>query len=138
MYAPAAEADPDSDAIREFNQFVIEDARVEAVTLPVRDGITLVRPRDHAGRNSEGPKHAGAAAGMPPGDMSQPRTASARETWCGASGCNTARGNQSAAAASVVAWGSRGVARGGLNAGKGSGHRLMAHRMHSRAVKPLI
>ncbi len=37
------------DAIAEFNRFVAEDARVEQVLLPLRDGVTLIRRvREHS------------------------------------------------------------------------------------------
>lgn len=48
MYAPPDQPDEDSDAIREFNEIVLKDPRVEVVTLPVRDGMSLVRRRNLA------------------------------------------------------------------------------------------
>ena len=41
----AAPRHADTLAIRAFNDFVLNDARVECVMLPVRDGLTLVRRR---------------------------------------------------------------------------------------------
>jgi predicted O-methyltransferase YrrM len=38
-------ADPDTIGMREFNEQIARDERVETVVLPVADGITLVRPR---------------------------------------------------------------------------------------------
>lgn len=46
MYAPPEQPDEDSAAIREFNEMVQSDPRVNAVTLPVRDGMTLVKRRN--------------------------------------------------------------------------------------------
>ncbi|MEU3190304.1 class I SAM-dependent methyltransferase [Streptomyces sp. NPDC006992] len=42
---PAAD-DPDTDAIREVNELLRSDDRVEPVVLPVADGITLARKKD--------------------------------------------------------------------------------------------
>ncbi|MDQ3157704.1 MAG: class I SAM-dependent methyltransferase [Actinomycetota bacterium] len=38
--------DPDTEAIREFNRYVSDDARVDTVLLPLVDGITLARRRE--------------------------------------------------------------------------------------------
>jgi predicted O-methyltransferase YrrM len=43
--ADPAENDESTRAIRELNDFVIRDERVDAVMLPVADGVTLVRKR---------------------------------------------------------------------------------------------
>lgn len=48
MYAPPDEPDEDSDAIRHFNETVLNDPRVEVVTIPVRDGMSIVRRRNLA------------------------------------------------------------------------------------------
>jgi caffeoyl-CoA O-methyltransferase len=40
----AAAADADTVAIRRFNAAVARDPRVSAVLLPIRDGVTLIRP----------------------------------------------------------------------------------------------
>ncbi len=37
------ENDPDTKALREFNQLILEDERVEKVMLPIRDGLYLIR-----------------------------------------------------------------------------------------------
>jgi caffeoyl-CoA O-methyltransferase len=34
-----------SEAIARFNEHVVEDDRVECVLVPIRDGVTLIRPR---------------------------------------------------------------------------------------------
>jgi caffeoyl-CoA O-methyltransferase len=39
-------ATPNGVAIAHFNQVVADDARVEQVVLPVRDGLTLIRQVD--------------------------------------------------------------------------------------------
>ena len=39
------EADESTRALREFNDRVVADERVECVMLPLRDGVTLVRLR---------------------------------------------------------------------------------------------
>lgn len=110
VYAPGADPDPDSDAIREFNEVVIQDPRVEAVTLPVRDGITLVRPRAKASSGSENPQSAGGPAGMPLGGMSNPQTPAAREISCGAVG--RGRVCSSPAASAPPMWSGRERAQG--------------------------
>ena len=43
--APADEIDESTRALREFNDHVVADERVECVMLPLRDGVTLVRLR---------------------------------------------------------------------------------------------
>jgi caffeoyl-CoA O-methyltransferase len=43
--SPADEADESTAALREFNDHVVADERVECVMLPLRDGVTLVRHR---------------------------------------------------------------------------------------------
>jgi caffeoyl-CoA O-methyltransferase len=43
--APADEVDESTRALREFNDTVVADERVECVMLPLRDGVTLVRLR---------------------------------------------------------------------------------------------
>lgn len=79
VYAPPQEPDADSEAIREFNEVVVGDARVETVTLPVRDGMSLVRP--HSPPHPAASINASAgAAGMPPGGMGNPQTPMRRVT----------------------------------------------------------
>lgn len=46
--ADPTERDPDLDAVRELNDRIPSDPRVEAVLLPVADGLTLVRKREAA------------------------------------------------------------------------------------------
>jgi predicted O-methyltransferase YrrM len=41
----AASPDPDAQAIKDFNEQVLRDDRVELVMLPVGDGLTLARVR---------------------------------------------------------------------------------------------
>lgn len=48
MYAPPDQPDEDSQAIRDFNEVVLKDSRVETVTLPVRDGMSIVKRRNTA------------------------------------------------------------------------------------------
>jgi caffeoyl-CoA O-methyltransferase len=43
--APADEVDESTRALREFNDHVVADERVECVMLPLRDGVTLIRRR---------------------------------------------------------------------------------------------
>lgn len=43
--APSAHADPQTAGIRSFNDLVARDPRVEAVILPLRDGLTLIRKK---------------------------------------------------------------------------------------------
>ena len=40
-----ASPDPDAQAIKEFNEYVLTDDRVELVMLPVGDGLTLARAK---------------------------------------------------------------------------------------------
>jgi caffeoyl-CoA O-methyltransferase len=42
---PDADEDPSSRALREFNDHVVADARVEVVMLTVRDGVSIIRRR---------------------------------------------------------------------------------------------
>jgi hypothetical protein len=48
VYAPPEHPDEDSQAIRDFNEVVLNDSRVESVTLPVRDGMSIVKRRNAA------------------------------------------------------------------------------------------
>lgn len=43
VYAPGTVKDEAAEAIREFNEFVIQDERVETVTVPFRDGVSIVQ-----------------------------------------------------------------------------------------------
>ncbi|MBE9128407.1 MULTISPECIES: O-methyltransferase [unclassified Coleofasciculus] len=43
VYLPPEERTPNGEAIAQFNQIVADDARVEQVLLPLRDGLTLIR-----------------------------------------------------------------------------------------------
>ena len=45
MYAPGDTKDESAEAIRKFNDFVAADERVETVTLPIRDGVSIVQRR---------------------------------------------------------------------------------------------
>lgn len=45
MYAPGDNKDEMAEAIKEFNDFVIKDERVEVVALPFRDGVNIVQRR---------------------------------------------------------------------------------------------
>ena len=45
VYSPGPVKDDMAEAIREFNQFVINDSRVEVVALPFRDGVNIVQRR---------------------------------------------------------------------------------------------
>ena len=47
--APGERTDAQTAGIMRFNDFVVADARVEAVMVPVRDGLTLVRKREARG-----------------------------------------------------------------------------------------
>lgn len=71
VYAPPDEPDVDSEAIRDFNEVVVRDARVETVTMPVRDGISIVRLRSETKAAQAAPASAG-ADGMPLGAMGSP------------------------------------------------------------------
>ena len=46
VYAPPDQPDEDSEAIGQFNDTVLNDERVEVVTLPVRDGMSIVKRRN--------------------------------------------------------------------------------------------
>ena len=41
----ASDSDPSTVALRELNDFIVADARVECVMVPIRDGVTIVRRR---------------------------------------------------------------------------------------------
>ncbi len=45
VYAPGDTKDESAEAIRKFNEFVSADERVETVTLPIRDGVSIVQRR---------------------------------------------------------------------------------------------
>ena len=45
VYAPGDVKDELADAIREFNEFVIKDERVEVVAMPFRDGVSIIQRR---------------------------------------------------------------------------------------------
>lgn len=45
MYAPGDSGDKMALAIKEFNEFVIKDERVEVIALPFRDGVNIVQRR---------------------------------------------------------------------------------------------
>lgn len=45
VYAPGESEDSMAQAIKEFNDFVIKDDRVEVVALPFRDGVNIVQRR---------------------------------------------------------------------------------------------
>ena len=45
MYAPGGVSDPAADAIREFNEAIAADPRVEVVMVPFRDGVSIIRRR---------------------------------------------------------------------------------------------
>ena len=46
-YLDEANRTANGEAITRFNQFLTEDARVEQVMLPIRDGFTLIKRRSH-------------------------------------------------------------------------------------------
>ena len=48
VYAPGEQKDESAEAIRKFNEFVAADDRVETVTLPIRDGVSIVQRRCRA------------------------------------------------------------------------------------------
>lgn len=50
VYAPGDAEDKMAEAIKEFNDFVIKDDRVEVVALPFRDGVNIVQRRYAAER----------------------------------------------------------------------------------------
>lgn len=45
MYAPGDSEDKMAAAIKDFNEFVIKDERVEVIALPFRDGVNIVQRR---------------------------------------------------------------------------------------------
>ena len=45
VYAPGDTKDESAEAIRKFNEFVSADERVQTVTLPIRDGVSIVQRR---------------------------------------------------------------------------------------------
>ena len=45
MYAPGDSDDKMAAAIKDFNDFVIKDERVEVIALPFRDGVNIVQRR---------------------------------------------------------------------------------------------
>ena len=45
VYAPGDSEDKMAAAIKDFNQYVIEDERVEVIALPFRDGVNIVQRR---------------------------------------------------------------------------------------------
>ena len=45
VYAPGESEDSMAQAIKDFNDFVIKDDRVEVVALPFRDGVNIVQRR---------------------------------------------------------------------------------------------
>ena len=45
VLAPAAADDADTAALREFNDMVAADERVESYILPIADGLTVIRKR---------------------------------------------------------------------------------------------
>ena len=45
MYAPGDSGDKMALAIKEFNEYVIKDKRVEVIALPFRDGVNIVQRR---------------------------------------------------------------------------------------------
>eukprot|EP00878_Enallax_costatus_P015587 GHUV01016327.1.p1 GENE.GHUV01016327.1~~GHUV01016327.1.p1 ORF type:complete len:470 (+),score=128.07 GHUV01016327.1:350-1759(+) len=48
VYAPGNVPDSSADAVRSFNEMVLQDPRVEVVVVPFRDGVSLVRRRPAA------------------------------------------------------------------------------------------
>lgn len=44
-YYPGGVKDELADAIREFNEFVRKDSRVDVVALPFRDGVSIITRR---------------------------------------------------------------------------------------------
>ena len=44
-YEPGGQKDEMADAIREFNQAVVKDDRVDVVALPFRDGVSIITRR---------------------------------------------------------------------------------------------
>lgn len=45
MYAPGDIEDKMAAAIKDFNEYVIKDERVEVIALPFRDGVNIVQRR---------------------------------------------------------------------------------------------
>ena len=45
VYAPGDSEDKMAAAIKDFNEFVIKDERVEVIALPFRDGVNIVQRR---------------------------------------------------------------------------------------------
>lgn len=45
MYAPGDSEDKMAAAIKNFNEFVSKDERVEVIALPFRDGVNIVQRR---------------------------------------------------------------------------------------------
>lgn len=45
MYAPGDSGDKMAAAIKDFNEYVIKDERVEVIALPFRDGVNIVQRR---------------------------------------------------------------------------------------------
>lgn len=45
MYAPGDSEDKMAAAIKDFNEFVSKDERVEVIALPFRDGVNIVQRR---------------------------------------------------------------------------------------------
>ena len=45
VYAPGDSEDKMAAAIKDFNQYVIQDDRVEVIALPFRDGVNIVQRR---------------------------------------------------------------------------------------------
>ena len=45
MYTPDGSSDKMAMAIKEFNEYVIKDKRVEVIALPFRDGVNIVQRR---------------------------------------------------------------------------------------------
>ena len=45
VYAPGDSNDQMAAAIKDFNEFVIKDERVEVIALPFRDGVNIVQRR---------------------------------------------------------------------------------------------
>jgi hypothetical protein len=45
VYTPDGSSDKMAMAIKEFNEYVIKDERVEVIALPFRDGVNIVQRR---------------------------------------------------------------------------------------------
>ena len=43
VYAPGEVKDEMAEAIREFNDFVFNDERVTTITVPFRDGVSIIQ-----------------------------------------------------------------------------------------------